>query len=194
MKCSLCDEKLCRTGKNCEKNIEKEVMKEYKGENLKISRISSHLESTYYMEKTRLEEIIEFCKLMDYKNLGIAFCIGLEREAKVLDEILSQYFIVHSVCCKVCGIDKSVFRLKKIRKDTREAMCNPIGQAKILNEAGTELNIIVGLCIGHDILFQKYSDAATTTLIVKDRILSHNPAGVIYSSYYLKKLLKKFHK
>lgn len=69
-------------------------------------------------------------------------------------------------------------------------MCNPIGQAEILNEIGTDLNIIVGLCIGHDILFQKYSKAPTTTFIVKDRVLSHNTAGAIYTKYYLKKLLE----
>jgi uncharacterized metal-binding protein len=46
------------------------------------------------------------------------------------------------------------------------------------------------LCIGHDILFQKYSKAPTTTFIVKDRVLSHNTAGAIYTKYYLKKLLE----
>ncbi len=189
MKCSKCIKKLCYTGKNCREDLTEEILEEYnKKENLKITEVSSYIESTYYMKKTRLEEIIEFCKLMDYKKIGIAFCIGLENEAKILDEILSQYFDVYSVCCKVCGIDKDILKLKKINDNQKEAMCNPIGQAKILNEIGTDLNIIVGLCIGHDILFQKYSKAPTTTFIVKDRVLSHNPVGALYSKYYLKKL------
>ncbi|WP_456372001.1 DUF1847 domain-containing protein [Methanocaldococcus sp.] len=189
MKCSKCIKKLCYIGKNCGKDIIKELLEEYyKKENLKITKVSSYIEATYYMKKTRLEEIIEFCKLMDYKKIGIAFCIGLENEAKILDEILSQHFDVYSVCCKVCGIDKDILKLKKINNNNKEAMCNPIGQAKILNEIRTDLNIIVGLCIGHDILFQKYSNAPTTTFIVKDRVLSHNPAGALYSKYYLKKL------
>ncbi|MCQ6253600.1 DUF1847 domain-containing protein [Methanocaldococcus sp.] len=189
MKCSKCIKKLCYIGKNCGKDIIKELLEEYyKKENLKITKVSSYIEASYYMKKTRLEEIIEFCKLMDYKKIGIAFCIGLENEAKILDEILSQHFDVYSVCCKVCGIDKDILKLKKINNNNKEAMCNPIGQAKILNEIRTDLNIIVGLCIGHDILFQKYSNAPTTTFIVKDRVLSHNPAGALYSKYYLKKL------
>ncbi len=65
-------------------------------------------------------------------------------------------------------------------------MCNPIGQAAILNAEETELNIIIGLCIGHDILFTEHSDAPVTTLAVKDRVLAHNPLGAVYSRYYLK--------
>ncbi|XRO76138.1 DUF1847 domain-containing protein [Methanocaldococcus sp. 10A] len=189
MNCSKCIKKLCYTGKNCKKDITEKILDEYKKEdNLKIAKVSSYIEAEYYMKKTRLEEIIEFCKLMDYKKIGIAFCIGLEEEAKILEKILSQHFDTYSVCCKVCGIDKDILKLKKINNNNKEAMCNPIAQAEILNEIGTDLNIIVGLCIGHDILFQKYSKAPTTTFIVKDRVLSHNTAGVLYSKYYLKKL------
>lgn len=46
----------------------------------------------------------------------------------------------------------------------------------VLNDLQTDLNIIVGLCIGHDILFTKYSEAPVTTFIVKDRVTGHNPA------------------
>ncbi|WP_457613242.1 DUF1847 domain-containing protein [Methanocaldococcus sp.] len=191
MRCSLCNKKLCYVGKDCRKDITEKIIKEYlKEENLKITKVSSYIEATYYMKKTRLEEIIEFCKLMDYKKIGIAFCIGLENEAKTLSNILSKHFDVYSVCCKVCGIDKDSFELKKIREGEKEAMCNPIGQAEILNDIGTDLNIMVGLCIGHDILFQKYSNAPTTVFIVKDRVLAHNTVGAIYSKYYLKKLLE----
>ena len=66
-------------------------------------------------------------------------------------------------------------------------MCNPLGQATVLNNEGTELNIILGLCIGHDILFNQYSAAPVTTLAVKDRVLTHNPLGAVYSKYYLKR-------
>lgn len=65
-------------------------------------------------------------------------------------------------------------------------MCNPIMQAKILNEQATDLNIVMGLCVGHDSLFYKYSEALTTTLVTKDRVLGHNPAAALYTaeSYY----------
>lgn len=69
-------------------------------------------------------------------------------------------------------------------------MCNPIGQAKLLNDRKTDLNIILGLCVGHDSLFIKYSDAPITVLAAKDRVLGHNPLAAIYTShsYYNKKL------
>lgn len=69
-------------------------------------------------------------------------------------------------------------------------MCNPISQAKLLNLHGTQFNVLVGLCVGHDSMFYKYSDALVTTLIAKDRVLAHNPAGAVYCSegYYKKKL------
>ncbi|ENN96630.1 hypothetical protein J422_01283 [Methanocaldococcus villosus KIN24-T80] len=188
MRCARCNKKECKNGKNCKEEILDNILEEYKKEeNLKIAKVSSFIEGNFYMKKTRLEEIIEFCKMMNYKKIGIAFCIGLEREAKILDEILSKHFEVYSVCCKVCGIDKDKFELTHINKEQKETMCNPIAQALILNEKKTDLNIIVGLCIGHDILFQKYSKAPTTTFVVKDRILAHNPLGAIYSKYYLNK-------
>ena len=69
---------------------------------------------------------------------------------------------------------------KKLKPDQYEAMCNPIMQAKLLNEQGTQFNIALGLCVGHDSLFYKYSDALVTTLVAKDRVLAHNPVGAIY--------------
>ena len=63
-------------------------------------------------------------------------------------------------------------------------------QARILNREGTDLNVIVGLCVGHDTLFIKHSEAPVTCLIVKDRVLAHNPAAALYASgSYYKRLL-----
>ena len=70
-----------------------------------------------------------------------------------------------------------------------ETTCNPIGQATLLNDAGTELNIACGLCVGHDALFSMTSDAPVTTLIVKDRVLAHNPIGAIYCQYIRRTML-----
>ncbi len=187
MKCALCEDKECYKGKDCT-DIRDDVIGEYEGEELKTLRISTDIESEFYMKKTRLEELIIYAKRMDFKRLGIAFCIGLEREAKIIHDILSKRFEVYSVCCKVCGIDKSSFNLKRLHEDwDREAMCNPIGQARVLNENRTDLNIILGLCMGHDTLFTKHSKAPVTTLAVKDRVLGHNPLAAIYSDYYLKR-------
>ena len=57
----------------------------------------------------------------------------------------------------------------------------------VLARDGTDLNVMVGLCMGHDIIFTQHSKSPVTNLIVKDRVLGHNPAAAIYSRYYLKK-------
>jgi uncharacterized metal-binding protein len=68
-------------------------------------------------------------------------------------------------------------------------MCAPLCQADILNQAGTDLNVMIGLCVGHDALFARHSAAPVTTLVVKDRVLGHNPAAALYSRYWRKRLL-----
>jgi len=189
MNCAGCKEKACYKGKDCTE-IAEDAKEAYKddAEVLKSLSVSARIESRYYMKKNRIEELILYANEMGYKKLGVAFCIGLEKEAEVICDILSQHFDVSSVCCKVCGIDKSDFELEQVQTFRKEAMCNPIGQAKIFNKEKTDLNVILGLCMGHDILFTKYSEAPVTTLAVKDRVLAHNPLGAIYSGYHLKKL------
>jgi len=145
--------------------------------------------------KTRVQEICEFAKRMGYKKLGVAFCGALHSEAHTLARILdAQGFQVVSVACKAGCIPKESIGLEeqeKVRIGEFEPMCNPISQAFILNEEKTEFNILVGLCVGHDSLFFKYSDAFTTVLIAKDRVLAHNPAGALYTTgIYYSRFLK----
>jgi uncharacterized metal-binding protein len=108
----------------------------------------------------------------DYKKIGIGMCIGLLDEAFELEKILqAQGFKTYSICCKVGSIDNQklgVNEENKIRPNTFEAMCNPIAQAKFLNFAKTDMNIIVGLCVGHDMIFSKQSDGLVTNLFDKD--------------------------
>lgn len=142
--------------------------------------------------RTRIEEVCLFAQRMGYRRLGLAFCGGLVEEARRLDEIFtSQGFEVHSVVCKVGCTDKAVLGLRRdeqIRPGGLETMCNPIAQAQLLNRAGTELNVVMGLCVGHDALFFQHAHAPTTVIAVKDRVLGHNPLAALYtsSSYYRK--------
>lgn len=166
----------------------------YEKEGLKsFYKASAEIESEGYCEWPRVRETINFCKKMGYKRLGIAFCLGLKQEAKTYEAMLrKEGFEVHSVICKTGGIPKEHMGLadsQKVRPGTYETMCNPIAQALYLNEMATELNIIIGLCVGHDSLFYKHSDAVVTTLVAKDRVLAHNPAGALYCahSYYRNK-------
>ena len=137
-----------------------------------------------------------FAKKCGYKKLGIAFCVGLAKEAKIFASILRHNgFEVDSVACKSGSIPKEFIGItseQQVRPCTYEPMCNPIGQAKFLSSAKTELNILLGLCVGHDSLFIKHSDAPITVFAVKDRVLGHNPLAAIYMAdgYYKKKLFK----
>jgi uncharacterized metal-binding protein len=186
MKCALCISKECYEGKDCtDGDIIEKARELYSGEHFVMLEKAALIEARHYMEKTRLEELILFVKEMEYNKLGLAFCIGLEDEAKRVHRILEKHFEVHSVCCKVCGMDKEEHKLEKLHGEGFEASCNPISQALVLNDENTDLNIILGLCMGHDILFTEHSEAPVTTLAVKDRVLTHNPLGAVYSKYYL---------
>ncbi|NHB68900.1 DUF1847 domain-containing protein [Perlabentimonas gracilis] len=165
------------------------TLEEYKNpDNRKILEVSTRIEGEHYTEWTRLEEIMGFAEQMGYKQIGIAHCVGLNNEAKLLKDVPDKKFTVHTICCKFSGVNKKDLDLPQIMCDRYEAICNPIGQAMVLNDLKTDLNIIVGLCIGHDILFTKYSQAPVTTFIVKDRVTRHNTVATLYSSCYQKKL------
>ena len=183
--CAHCDGKECYEGKDCY-GIADELRSSYSPTEITSMRVSGDIEAEHYMKMTRIEELALFDEKMNMRKLGIAFCVGLSQEARTISDILEKKgFEVHSVCCKVCGIDKRELGVTRMGEgEEREAVCNPIGQALCLERCGTDLNIIVGLCMGHDILFTKRSHAPVTTLIVKDRVLSHNPAGAIYTGYY----------
>jgi len=202
--CSMCKKHYCKTGEleklplNCPSRESEEQQKikalYAKDENHKLAYNSALVEAEGYCKKTRLEEIISFARKCNFKKLGVAFCVGLKTEAKTLYSILEHNgFEVDSVVCKNGSIPKEFLKIKenqKVRPNTYEAMCNPIGQATFLNNAKTELNIILGLCVGHDSLFIKYSDSPVTVFAVKDRVLAHNPLGALYLSegYYRNKL------
>jgi len=185
MNCADCKSKDCYEGKDCF-NGRGDPRPHLDEQDLHMLRTAAQIESEYYLKATRLEEIIEFAKRMEYQTLGVAFCVGLADEAKVIVEILGKHFTVHSVCCKAGGLNKQELGLSQIHSDRRESTCNPVGQARLLADAGTQLNLIVGLCIGHDILFTKHSAAPVTTFVVKDRVLAHNPLGAITSGYHRK--------
>ena len=204
--CDACTKHVCRTGDltdaplNCPcRELEKieDIKKFYlEKENMMLAHESALVEAEGYCQQTRVEEIINFAKKCGYKKLGVAFCVGLAKEAKVFASILRHHgFEVESVICKSGSIPKSFISIsndEQVRPCTYEPMCNPIGQAKFLSAAKTELNILLGLCVGHDSLFIKHSDAPVTVFAVKDRVLGHNPLAAIYlaEGYYKKKLFK----
>ncbi len=140
--------------------------------------------------KPRIVEICEFAKKMGYKKLGLIFCGGLAKEGEVVSRIFENHgFEVVSVMCKAGGVPKENIDIQeheKVRVGEYEAMCNPIFQAFVANDAETDFNVLLGLCVGHDSLFLKYAEAPSTVLAVKDRLMGHNPLAAVYvsGSYY----------
>ncbi|MGL4850316.1 MAG: DUF1847 domain-containing protein [Clostridium sp.] len=178
--CSSCNVHACnknnleRAPKNCPSlNDGQEIEKVYlEEENYKIAQISAEIVMENYGEKTRIVEIIDFAKRCEYKNIGLAFCIGLQKEASVVEKIFRQNGLqVEAIICKVGAVDRELIGIE----DCEVPMCNPIAQAEYLNDRKTDLNVILGLCVGHDSLFFKYSKAPVTVLAVKDRVLGNNP-------------------
>jgi len=144
---------------------------------------------------TRVEDTIALAKIMGWRKIGIATCIGMLSETDELVKILAaQGLEPFSVCCKTGSIDilrVGLAEKDKVRPGTFEPACNPIAQAKLCNRAGTDMNIIVGLCVGHDMLFTKHSKAPVTTLVCKDRVTGHNPVAVLYGQHFYYKRLQK---
>lgn len=123
---------------------------------------------------TRVQEVLSYIRHMGYEKVGLAYCAGLKGEADTLAEIFAGNGVELSrVACQVGGKG-----------------CNPIGQAMILNEVGTDFNIVMGLCMGHDVLFSKFSDAPSTVLAIKDRVAFHNPVAPLYSASWRRRLSK----
>jgi uncharacterized metal-binding protein len=152
-----------------------------------LASASAQTEAAGYCVWPRVQEIMDFARRIGAESLGVAHCIGLAREARLLQEILeANGFQVHSVCCKVGSIPKEAIGLQdsdKLHPGCYEALCNPIAQAELLNEVGTQLNIVVGLCVGHDSLFFRHSVAPATVLVAKDRVTGHNPVAALYTSH-----------
>ena len=177
---------------NMDEKVLADAMELYKEEENRRSMIAAaEIEHDYYCQFTRIEEIMAYARKMGMKKLGIATCVGLINESRKLAQILRHNgFEVYGVGCKA-GVQKKVdVGIPERCNGIGENMCNPILQAKMLNEAETELNIVVGLCVGHDSLFYKYSDALVTTAVTKDRVTGHNPVAAIYGAdFYFKKRL-----
>lgn len=157
-----------------------------------IAKAAAGVEFENYCKATRVEEICDFARRIGAKKLGIAACVGLLKEARTAAAIFRHRgFEVYGVACKSGAVRKTDIGLDPEQETLGPNICNPILQALILNEEKTDLNVVIGLCVGHDSLFFKYSDALCTTLVTKDRVLGHNPAAALYQADgYYDRLLK----
>lgn len=204
LSCTDCGVVSCNSGQNTypefclTANLDQQELKEalrLYGDpiNRKIAVAAAEVEAAFYCKYTRVQEIIEFAHRIGAKKIGIATCVGLIEESRIFAKILRINGLEpYGIACKVGAVEKKtgLNLAEQYIMKTGERMCNPILQAKLLNKTKTGLNVVVGLCVGHDSLFYKYSKAICTTLMVKDRVLGHNPAAALYTSktYYSKLL------
>jgi uncharacterized metal-binding protein len=159
-------------------------------ETARMARVAALVESAGYCKWPRVQEVIEYARRMGWHKIGIATCSGLLDMANVLAGILQSHGLeVISVACKNGSIPKEELGIadaEKVRPGNFEAACNPIAQAELLNAHGSEFNVVLGLCVGHDSLFFRHAKAPTTVLVAKDRVLGHNPAAALLlaDTYY----------
>lgn len=143
---------------------------------------------------TRVQDTIKFASLLGAARIGIASCTIMLEETRTLAALLEQAgFHVEAVGCKLENNRRADLGLDPLADGGEGGVvCNPIMQALLLNEAGTDLNVLMGICVGHDALFCKYSDAPVTTFATKDFLAANNPCAVLYTagSCYEKKLAK----
>lgn len=180
----------CLTTAQRDETVLLESMELYNDEkNKEVMIKAAEVEFENYCKMTRVEETVEFARKMGFKKIGIATCVGLIQETRILAKIFRSHgFEVVGVACKAGAIDKTKVGIDAKCKEIGDNMCNPIHQALRLNKEKTDLNIVMGLCVGHDSLFYKYAEALTTTLVTKDRVLGHNAVAALYTahSYYSK--------
>lgn len=174
-------------------SLKRETMGRLQEEDHRVAVASALVEYEGYGNWCRIEDTIAFARRMNAARIGVATCLGLLQEAKLLTQVLrARGFEVYTVSCKIGAVKKTELGLPECCEVCGANICNPVLQAEYLNQKKTQLNIVFGLCVGHDSLFYKYSDALCTTLVAKDRVTGHNPLVPLYQlqSYY-KRLMEE---
>lgn len=200
--CAECMKTPCRQGKreetptNCPCRVltVEENLQLYSEEEIRMANAAACVEAEGYCNNTRVEEIMDYAHKLGYQKIGVAFCVGLHQEARIFTKILrANGFAVESICCKNGCVHKERIGIaekwERVHPEADfEGMCNPAAQAKHLCDAGCELAVILGLCVGHDTLFIRHAMIPVTVLAVKDRVLGHNPLGALYmADTYMKR-------
>lgn len=144
---------------------------------LELMRIADETPFTEERQlRSRVEELAHFARRRGMRRIGIAFCVSMRVEAQRLAERLEAEGLESAlVCCRVGAVDQSELGLAKANPERFAAICNPVGQARLLDEARVDLVVAIGLCLGHDLVLQEESVAPVTTLVVKDRVFDHSP-------------------
>lgn len=140
--------------------------------------------------RPRIEEALDFALQMGFNKIGFAACTAFSSELAIITELFEKAGIeVVAAGCAIGRVSAESRGLPELGKYLNSG-CNPLAQAEILNKEGAQLNFILGLCMGHDILFTQHSEAPVSTLIVKDRLMGNNPAAALYGYHARRSLFK----
>ena len=187
---------------NAQKDVGERALAKSAGKTLEFARNVALIENSCYAIRPdtgaavlpmitlhpRAEEIIMLAKISDYKRLGIAFCIEMQKEAETYTNILENNgFDVVSVSCKAGGIPKEEIGVTDEEKlygpGSEETMCSGVIMAELLNSEKTDMNILMGLCVGQDTLFYKYAEAFSIPLVIMDRVYGGATMEGVYQCF-----------
>ncbi len=197
MDCTQCLSKGCRKNNACTSDKHLYIEEYANPKNQSITKAASKLVDNGRAGKlNRLEEIIEYCQIRGHNYLGVAYCYGMEKEATTLRKTLKQAgFKLEMVSCTVDGLSETELDKMKTKKTVS---CNPLGQTNVLNRKGVQFTILMGLCLGHDVILQNSLKMDHTVFVVKDRVLNNNPIQALpgfisQEDQFLMNLPKDFH-
>jgi uncharacterized metal-binding protein len=182
--CLSCPDKICLAGKSCPRKPGTPRPLASAVRFQEAIEVAQDVAAEPERNLCRIAELVYFTLGMRYEHLGLAFCTDLFSETEVVARLLRRYVRVTPVCCRLGTA---------VEEESQDGFggppCSPFAMAAALNEAKTDLNVLIGLCMGIDSTFAQLSKAPVTTLFVKDRMLAHNPVGAVHSRYVLERIL-----
>ena len=172
--CIDCSSKACRvSGDDCFKVKDTSLDVYARGDvNTLVKNSSLLVDDGRAGTLSRFQEVVEFCRLQRYRNIGLAYCFGLEDLAReVREKMEGEGLHILPARCSMGGVKEREIDEQK----THEAFsCNPAGQAAFLNRKA-DFVVEMGLCLGHDVVFHQELEVPFTVLLVKDRVYRHAP-------------------
>ncbi|MGD8329309.1 MAG: DUF1847 domain-containing protein, partial [Acidobacteriota bacterium] len=122
---------------------------------------AARVEAAGYCRWTRLREVIEFARRVGFQRIGVAHCPDMRRIASRIQRILTR-----------SSLDAVM-----------PPQLQPSAQASFFAAHDTDLNIIAGMCVAHEVSLIMQSDAPIVCLVARDERLHHNPAAALYASH-----------
>lgn len=187
--CIACANRLCLQGQSCPHSAAAPLPKAGNPGLRQALEVTMDIAAEPERILCRISELVYFCLGMDYEHVGLAFCADLFGETEIIAQLLMRFVRVTPVCCRV--YTSSSGSTGSPADNGSEQRCNPAEMARILNNARTDLNILIGLCMGSDVIFTQLSHAPVTTLFVKDRLLANNPIAAVHSRYVLDQVISE---